>query len=108
MKANGEPKKALAAYNEALSLKPNYAEALNSKGNIFLKLGKLTAAIAAYNKALALKPNYAEANENLFSLEIQLLGSKLFTKPIASSLNDKETTCILKETPTFPNFKGDK
>jgi tetratricopeptide (TPR) repeat protein len=48
--------KAIEAYNKALALKPNYAEALNNKGNACHELGKLEDAIEAYNKALSLNP----------------------------------------------------
>ena len=48
------------AYNKALAIKPDYAEAYYNMGNALKEQGKLEEAIEAYNKALAIKPDYAE------------------------------------------------
>jgi tetratricopeptide (TPR) repeat protein len=53
------------AYNKALAIKPDYAEAYNNMGNALKEQGKLEEAIEAYNKALAIKPDYAEAYNNM-------------------------------------------
>ena len=55
----------LEAYNKALSIKPDYADAYNNMGNAHKDQGKLDEAIEAYNKALTIKPDYAEAYRNL-------------------------------------------
>ncbi len=52
---------ALAAYDKALALKPDLAEAWLGRGNIFSELKRHDDALAAYDKALALKPDLAEA-----------------------------------------------
>jgi protein O-GlcNAc transferase len=52
---------AFAAYNKALTLKPDLAEAWLGRGNIFVKLKRYDDAFAAYNKTLTLKPDLAEA-----------------------------------------------
>jgi tetratricopeptide (TPR) repeat protein len=52
---------AIASFNKALSLKPDYAEAYYNMGLAFQDQGKLEEAIGSYNKALSLKPDYAEA-----------------------------------------------
>jgi predicted O-linked N-acetylglucosamine transferase (SPINDLY family) len=61
LQAQGKLDEAITAYNKALSLKPDYAEAYNNMGLALQAQGKLDEAIAAYNKALSLKPDYAAA-----------------------------------------------
>ena len=56
---------AVAHYQRALVLKPDYAEAHNNLGNVLKEQGKRGDAVAHYQRALALKPNYAEAHNNL-------------------------------------------
>jgi len=65
LQEQGELEEAIEAYNQALALKPDYAEAYNNMGNALKKQGKSIEAIEAYKKALALKPNYAEAYNNM-------------------------------------------
>ena len=68
-KAQGKPDEAVAAYNKALLIKPDYADAHNNMGNALRDQGKPEEAIAAYNKALLIKPDYAEAHRNLSALK---------------------------------------
>ena len=56
---------AIEAYNKALAIKPDYAEAYYNMGNALKEQGKLEEAIEAYNKALAIKPDYADAYNNM-------------------------------------------
>ena len=49
----------LAAYDKALALKPNVAEAWLGRGNVFTGLKRHDEAFAAYDKALALQPDLA-------------------------------------------------
>ena len=65
LKDQGKLDEAIAAYNKALSIKPDYADAYNNMGNALKDQGKLDEAIAAYNKALSIKPDYAEAYNNM-------------------------------------------
>jgi tetratricopeptide (TPR) repeat protein len=69
----GKLEEAIEAYNNALAIKPHYAEAYNNMGNVLKDQGKLEEAIEAYNNALAIKPDYAVAVENSQSLAVQLL-----------------------------------
>ncbi|MBK5969458.1 MULTISPECIES: tetratricopeptide repeat protein [Thiorhodovibrio] len=57
-------KEALQAYDRALALKLDYAEAHSNRGNALRNLGRLEEALQAYDQALALKPDYAEAHSN--------------------------------------------
>jgi len=52
---------AISDYNEAIRLKPNYAEAYLLRGISKNNLGRFEEAIPDYNEAIRLKPNYAEA-----------------------------------------------
>jgi predicted TPR repeat methyltransferase len=52
---------ALAAYEKALSLRPELAEAWLGRGNVFYNSKRHEEALAAYDKALSLKPDLAEA-----------------------------------------------
>ena len=56
---------AIEAYNKALSLNPDYAEAYSNMGIALKEHGKLEEAIEAFNKALSIKPDYAEAYNNM-------------------------------------------
>ena len=58
----GKPDEAIAAYNKALLIKPDYAEVHNNIGAAFKAQGKPDEAIAAFNKALLIKPDYANAH----------------------------------------------
>ena len=49
------------AYNKALAIEPNYADAYYNMGMALQRQGKLEKAMKAYNKTLAIKPDYADA-----------------------------------------------
>ena len=72
-KAQGKFEEAIAAFNKALLIKPDYVEAHNNMGAVFQVQGKFEEAIAAFNKALLIKPDYAEAHYN-FGIALQALG----------------------------------
>jgi predicted O-linked N-acetylglucosamine transferase (SPINDLY family) len=55
---------AVASFDKAIALKPDYAEAYSNRGNALLALKQLDAAVVSFNKAIALKPGYAEAYYN--------------------------------------------
>jgi tetratricopeptide (TPR) repeat protein len=69
----GQIENALALFNRALNLQPNYYDAWNGKGNILRDLGEVEQALACYDKALAIQPNYHFAwngkGVTLFSLD---------------------------------------
>jgi len=50
--------KAIAAYNEAIRLDPDYAEAYDSRGSVHYFMGDHDKALADYNEAIRLDPNY--------------------------------------------------
>jgi predicted O-linked N-acetylglucosamine transferase (SPINDLY family) len=51
--------RALASYDTAIKLKPDYAEAYNNRGNALCELNRFDDALADYDKAITLKPDYA-------------------------------------------------
>ena len=55
---------ALASYDKAIALSPDYAEAFSNRGVALMELKRLDVALASYDKAIALKPDYAEAFNN--------------------------------------------
>ena len=56
----GQVDAAIAHYQKALEIKPDYAEAHNNLGAIMARRGQIDAAIAHFQKALEIKPDYAE------------------------------------------------
>ncbi|MCC3413410.1 MULTISPECIES: tetratricopeptide repeat protein [unclassified Microcoleus] len=56
--------KAIASYDKALEIKPDYHEAWYNRGSALDDLGRLEDAIASYDKALEIKPDYHEAWNN--------------------------------------------
>ncbi|NEQ36182.1 MAG: tetratricopeptide repeat protein [Okeania sp. SIO3I5] len=53
----GKKLEAIAAYDKALEIKPDYYYAWNNKGNTLSDLGRYEEAISAYDKALGIKQN---------------------------------------------------
>ncbi|WP_445638295.1 hypothetical protein NSTC745_03552 [Nostoc sp. DSM 114161] len=52
---------ALAVYEKAVNIRPDYAQAWNGQGKTLSQLKKYKDALAAYDKAIQLKPDYLEA-----------------------------------------------
>jgi protein O-GlcNAc transferase len=56
---------AVASYERAISLNPDFSPAYVNLGNVLNVLGKPDQAIACYRKALAIEPDFLEAHHNL-------------------------------------------
>jgi len=59
------PDKAIQSFENAITIKPDYAEAYNNLGATLQELGRLDMAVKNYEEALSIKPDYAEAYNNL-------------------------------------------
>ena len=62
---------AIAHYQKALQINPDYAEAHNNLGNALLQKGRVAEAITHYQKALQIKPDYAVVHDNLGNVLLQ-------------------------------------
>ena len=60
----GQRAEAISDYDEAIHLKPDYAEAYNNRGVVKRELGQYEDAIADFDKAIRLKLNYTKAYYN--------------------------------------------
>ncbi|WP_212637878.1 tetratricopeptide repeat protein [Desulfocicer vacuolatum] len=65
MMKNGQIKKAIFHYSEALLIKPDYSLALGNIGIAFAKLGRTDDALKSYLKALAIDPENEEILTNM-------------------------------------------
>lgn len=79
--ANQDYEEAIAAYDQALAIKPDKYEALNNKGNALGNLGRYEEAIAAYDQALFIKP---DDHEVLYSKGIALRNLGRYEEAIAA------------------------
>ena len=68
----GKDEDAIKDYDDAIQLKPDYAEAYYNRGNVKARLGKDEDAIKDYDKAIQLKPDYAEAYDDRGNSKAQL------------------------------------
>jgi len=64
-KAVGQLEAAVKRFEQALVIKPDYAEAHSNLGVTLQKLGHLDAAVKSFEKALVIKPDYAKVYCNL-------------------------------------------
>ena len=55
---------ALASYDKAVEIKPDYHQAWNIRGIALRQLGRLEEAVASYDKAVEIKPDYHQAWNN--------------------------------------------
>jgi Flp pilus assembly protein TadD len=60
---------AIAQYQQALRVSPDFAEAHNNLGGALQMAGRLTEAMDQYEQALRLKPDLVSARNNLARLQ---------------------------------------
>ena len=58
---SGEPQKAVASFDKALRLKPDYAEAWSNRGIALISLGNYKKALSSFDRAIKFKADYAQA-----------------------------------------------
>ena len=73
---------AIADYNEAISLKPDYAEAYYNRGNAYYKLDQYQQAIEDYNKAIYLETKLCSSLQQQGECHIYLKETKLLAAVI--------------------------
>ena len=61
LQGQGKLQEAVASFDRAIQLKPDFAQAYCNRGNALIGLGRLDEAIQNYDKAIQLKPDLAEA-----------------------------------------------
>ncbi len=59
----GRPAEAAAAFERAIALDPNLAEAWNNRGAALWAVGKYPEALQSVERAIALKPDYEDAKQ---------------------------------------------
>src|SRR5262245_33110680 len=62
--SKGDYDRAIADFNEAIGLRPEYARAYNNRGNAWGNNGDYDGAIAEFSEAIRLTPKYAMAYNN--------------------------------------------
>lgn len=65
LQSEGQTADAVAHYERAIALQPDYAPAYNNLGVLQRAQGQLDAAVATYRRALAVKGDYPDAHYNL-------------------------------------------
>ncbi len=68
LSARGRRDEAIAAFEEALRIDPDYAQAHNNLGALLQLVGQQDAALEHYRRAAALRPDNVEAHTNLGQL----------------------------------------
>jgi tetratricopeptide (TPR) repeat protein len=61
----GKMDAAIACFQQALQIRPDYADACNNLGYALLQIGKVDAAIARFRQTLQLRPDFAATHNNL-------------------------------------------
>ena len=64
-KKQGKVEEAIASYQQAIALRPDYPKAYNNLANLLQDCGELSVAIEYLQMAIALQPDYIEARLNL-------------------------------------------
>jgi tetratricopeptide (TPR) repeat protein len=92
--------RAIADYDEALRLKPDYADAFHNRGNAYNEKGEYDRAIADYDEALRLKPDDALASKHRDQVLATL--ATLATLTAAATPAPTPTAVAAPPTPQLP------
>lgn len=87
--------KALEAYDEAVMLNPNYAEAYNERGIVKYELGQYAEAVSNYTMAIKLRANFVDALNNRGNAYLALGQFQNAAQDLqaALKLNDNNAIC---------------
>jgi hypothetical protein len=80
LQEQGTLEKAIEAYNKALSVKPDYAEAYYNMGIALQEQGKFEETLEIYKKALSIKPDYSDTYWNLSGTATDISEAKTWIK----------------------------
>ena len=85
-------KKAIFAYDMALRLKPDYAEAYYNRGTAKTLIGEYKAAVADFDEAISLNPEFVEAyyNRGLTKVSVSQIEGARYDLEIALKLAEKQ------------------
>jgi len=112
LKGLGQLDLSVDAFNKALAIKPDYADAHYNMGLVLQEQGKLEEAIEAYNKALAIKPDYAGALSQAYSVGSLMSDwayiSTLENRLLASKLDGKQSVYGLLALADKPSMHLEK
>ena len=103
-------RKALEAFERAIEINPNYADAHNNKGNTFKEKGEYDLAIKSYGRALYLNPEYIDAITNLgiiYDITNDFSKAELYFKQ-ALALNPGNTSVLYNFANCLFNVKNYK
>lgn len=64
LQVQGKLDEAVAAFDSALAMKPDFADAWGNRGNALKDLGRLDEAVESYDRAVSLNPDFAVAHYN--------------------------------------------
>ena len=98
--------KAEASYNQAIALKPDFAEAHSNLGNTLQKLGSLEEAETCLRQAIALKPDFADAYWNLHGLQKTIKGAEHWIDKCLEADENHVKARLTKAALRF--YRGDK
>jgi tetratricopeptide (TPR) repeat protein len=98
---------AIAAYDKAISLKPDYALAWNNKGLALTEMSRKEEALAAFEKAIAIKPAYfpAWSNKGCSLTRFKLYEEALVAFEKAIALKPDDTKTYFNRACTFALMK---
>jgi tetratricopeptide (TPR) repeat protein len=86
--AGADASQVIAAFQDAIRLRPVDAEAHNSLGLVYVQTGDDEKAIVAFREAIRLRPDYADAHQNL--------GAVLTTSDAGEAVRELETAMKLQ------------
>jgi tetratricopeptide (TPR) repeat protein len=78
---SGQLAEALASYDQAIALRPDFAEVHNNRADVLKALKRLDEALAGFDRAIALRADFAEALNNRGNTLLEL---KRFDEALAS------------------------
>lgn len=86
--AGADGSQVVEAFQKAIRVRPDFPEAQNNLGLVYVQTGDDEKAIAAFREAIRLRPDYADAHQNL--------GAVLTTSDAAEAVRELETAVSIE------------